>query len=80
LLRMAADHRAAQDVRTFVKAAMAAFGPDKAMERAATDWAAWAMGVAEQIDPVGRLQITEDGTSIEKRAVAPEREPESQRR
>lgn len=47
------------------------------MERAATDWAAWALGVADQIDPVGHLQITEDGTSIEKQAVAPEREPES---
>jgi len=80
LLRMAADHRAAQDIRTFVQAAMVAFGPDKAMERAATDWAAWALGVADQIDPVGRLQITEDGTSIEKRVVAPEAEPESQRR
>jgi hypothetical protein len=77
LLRMAADHHAAQDVRTFVKTAMAAFGPDKAMERAATGWAAWALGVADQIDPVGRLQITEDGTSIEKQAIAPEREPES---
>jgi hypothetical protein len=42
LLRIAADHRAAQDIRTFVKAAMAAFGPDKARERAAADWAAWA--------------------------------------
>lgn len=80
LLRMAADHRAAQDIRTFVKAAMAAFGPDKAMERATTDWAAWALGVADQIDPVGRLQITEDGTSIEKPAVAAKAEPARQRR
>jgi hypothetical protein len=80
LLRMAADHRAAQDIRTFVEAAIAAFGPDKAMERAATDWAAWALGVADQIDPVPRLQIGEDGTSTEKPAVAPMAEPDSQGR
>jgi len=67
LLRMAADHRAAQDIRTFVMATVAAFGPDKAMERAAKDWAAWALGVADQIDPVSRLQIAEDGTFIENR-------------
>jgi hypothetical protein len=80
LLRMAADHRAAEEIRTFVKATMAALGPDKAMERAATDWAAWALGVADQIDPVGRLQIAEDGTTIEKPAIAQVAEPESQRR
>lgn len=79
LLGMAADHRAAQDIRTFVKAAIAAFGPNKTIERAATDWAVWALGIADQIDPVGRLLISKDGTCIEKPAVAPEAEPESQR-
>jgi hypothetical protein len=80
LLRMAADHRAAQDIRAFVKAAITAFGPEKAEESAAAGWAAWALGVADQIDPVGRLQIIEDGTSIENLEVALEAEPGSQRR
>jgi hypothetical protein len=80
LLRMAADHRAAQDIRAFVAAAITAFGPKKAEESPVAGWTARALGVADQIDPVGRLQITEDGTSIEKPAAAPETEPESQRR
>ncbi|TKV77735.1 hypothetical protein FDV58_29475 [Bradyrhizobium elkanii] len=80
LLRMAADHRAAQDVRAFVKAAIAAFGPEKTEESSVAGWTAWALGVADQIDPVGRLQITEDGMSIEKPAVASEAEPEGQGR
>ncbi|MEQ1863617.1 MAG: hypothetical protein ABL996_03080 [Micropepsaceae bacterium] len=80
LRRMAADHRAAQDIRAFVKATMAVFDPGKAMEKEATDWVAWALGVADQIDPVGRHQIAEDGTSIEKPAIPPEAEPENQRR
>ncbi|MGJ5176371.1 hypothetical protein ACQR16_23450 [Bradyrhizobium oligotrophicum] len=80
LLRMAADHRAAQDIRAFVAAAITAFGSEKAEESPVAGWTAWALGVADQIDPVRRLQITEDGTSIEKPAAAPETEPESQRR
>ncbi|MGY2916073.1 hypothetical protein [Bradyrhizobium sp. USDA 3262] len=80
LLRMAADHRAAQDIRAFVKAAITAFSPEKAEESLVAGWAAWALGVADQIDPVGRLQITEDGPSIENPAVAPEAEQGSQRR
>jgi len=80
LLRMAADHRAAQDIRASVKAAITAFSPEKAEESLVAGWAAWALGVADQIDPVGRLQITEDGPSIENPAVAPEAEQGSQRR
>jgi hypothetical protein len=75
LLQMAADHRGAQDIRAFVKAAIAALGPDKADESPAADWVAWALRVADQIDPVGQLQIAEDGTSMEKPAVAPVAEP-----
>jgi hypothetical protein len=71
LLRMAADHRAAQDIRAFVNAAIKAFRPSTAKEGPAADWAAWAFGVADQIDPVGRLHIAEDGTAAEKPAVAP---------
>jgi hypothetical protein len=75
LLRMAADHRAAQDIRAFVRAAIAAFGPDNAQEGPTADWANWALGVADQIDPIGRLQIAEDGTAAGK----PAAEPDSQR-
>lgn len=75
LLRMAADHRAAQDIRAFVKAAIAAFGPDNAQESPTADWVSWALRVADQIDPIGRLQIAEDGTAAEK----PGAEPDSQR-
>lgn len=78
LLRMAADHRTAEDIRAFVKAAITAFGTDKARERAAADWVAWALGVADQIDPVGRLQIADDGQPMDKPAVAPMTEPDSQ--
>jgi hypothetical protein len=78
LLRMAADHRGAQDIRAFVKAAIAALGPDKADESPAADWAAWALRVADQIDPVGQFQIAEDGTSMEKPAGAPVAEPDRQ--
>jgi hypothetical protein len=53
---MAADHRSAQDIRAFLKAAIAAFGPEKAEESPVAGWTAWALGVADQIDPVGRLR------------------------
>jgi len=72
LLRMAADHRAAQDIRAFVRAAIAAFGPDNAQESPTADWANWALGVADQIDPIGRLQIAEDGTAAGKPAAEPD--------
>lgn len=75
LLRMAADHRAAQDIRAFVNAAIAAFGPDNAQESPTAEWVSWALRVADQIDPIGRLQIAEDGTAAEK----PGAEPDSQR-
>lgn len=75
LLRMATDYRAAQDIRAFVEAAIAAFGPDNAQESPTADWVSWALGVADQIDPIGRLQIAEDGTAAEK----PAAEPNSQR-
>jgi hypothetical protein len=71
LLRMAAGHRDARDIRAFVDAAIEAFGPDTAKEGPAADWTAWALGVADQIDPVGRLRIAEDGTVAEKPVVAP---------
>jgi hypothetical protein len=47
LLRMAADHRAAQDIRAFVRAAIEAFRPDKAEESPVAGWSAWALGVAD---------------------------------
>lgn len=75
LLRMAAGHRDAQDIRAFVDAAIEAFGPDTAKEGPAADWTAWALGVADQIDPVGRLHIAEDGTVAEKPLVAPAADP-----
>lgn len=75
LLRMATDYRAAQDIRAFVEAAIAAFDPDNAQESPTADWVSWALGVADQIDPIGRLQIAEDGTAAEK----PAAEPNSQR-
>jgi hypothetical protein len=75
LLRMAADHRAAQDIRAFVNAAIAAFGPDNAQESPTAEWVNWALRVADQIDPIGRLQIAEDGTAAEK----PGAESDSQR-
>lgn len=71
LLRMAADHREAEDIRAFVDAAMEAFGPDAAKEGPAAHWMTWALGVADQIDPVGRLRITEDRMVAEKPAIAP---------
>lgn len=70
LLRMAADHRAALDIRTFVMTALETLGSNMAKEGPAADWAAWAFQVADQIDPVGRLQITEDGTAAEASAEA----------
>lgn len=57
LLKMAADHRTAQDIRAFVSAAAGALDPDSAAH-----WVTWALEVASQIDPVSRLQIADDGT------------------
>ncbi len=57
-----------------------AFGAEKVNESPVAGWTAWALAVADRIDPVGRLQIAEDGTSIEKPALTPEAESESQRR
>ncbi len=71
LLRMVADHRAALDIRTFVMTALETLGSSMAKEGPAADWAAWAFGVADQIDPVGRLHIAEDGTAAEASAVVP---------
>ena len=71
LLRMVADHGAALDIRTFVTTAIEALGSNTAKEGPAADWAAWALRVADQIDPVGRLHIAEDGTAAEASAVAP---------
>lgn len=70
LLRMAADHRAALDIRTFVMTALETLGSSMAKEGPAADWAAWAFGVADQIDPVGRLHIAEDGTAAQASAEA----------
>jgi hypothetical protein len=74
LLRMVADHRAALDIRTFVVTALETLGSSIAKEGPAADWAAWAFGVADQIDPVGRLHIAEDGTAAEASAEAPARD------
>jgi len=71
LLRMVADHRAALGIRTFVMTALETLGSSMAKEGPAADWAAWAFGVADQIDPVGRLHIAEDGTAAEASAEAP---------
>lgn len=70
LLQMAADHRVAQDIRAFVDAAIRALDPDAAVATPAADWAAWALGVAEQIDPVGRLHIADNGTDAVSPTVA----------
>lgn len=70
LLQMAADHRAAQDVRAFVDTAIRALHPDAAAAGPAADWAAWALGVADQIDPVGRLHIADNGTAAVRPAAA----------
>ena len=56
LLKMAADHRAAQDIRAFVNAAAETLDPDSAAH-----WLTWALEVASQIDPVSRLQVVDDG-------------------
>lgn len=50
--------------------ALETLGSNMAKEGPAADWAAWAFQVADQIDPVGRLQITEDGTAAEASAEA----------
>ena len=71
LLGMAADYRSAQDIRAFVNTAIGALDLDMANAGLAADWAAWALAVADQIDPVGRLHIADDGTAKEGPAVAP---------
>lgn len=68
LFQMAADHRAAQDIRAFVNAAVEALDPHVSKTGLAASWASWALEVAGQIDPVGRLQITDDGTVVMRRA------------
>jgi hypothetical protein len=64
LLRMAADHRAAKDIRAFVDAAVETLGgSDPAKAKTVNAWATWALGVADRTDPLGRLHIAEDGTA-----------------
>jgi hypothetical protein len=63
LTQMAADHRSARDIREFVETAVEALGPLAAEANALKDWSSWALGVADQVDPVGRLQIADDGTA-----------------
>ncbi len=41
--------------------ALETLGSSMAKEGPAADWAAWAFGVADQIDPIGRLHIADDG-------------------
>jgi hypothetical protein len=51
LLTMAADLRAADDIRSLVARVMARNAPDA---EGASRWAEWALSVAEQLDPTGR--------------------------
>jgi len=60
LLAMAADLRAADDIRNLVSRAMAA--RDEA-EEGASSWAAWSLEVADRLDPVSRLIIDETGVA-----------------
>ena len=57
LLRLAHDHQRAELIRSFVAATKATrdltAGPDGEMER----WTQWAMGVAAELDPIGRPMI-----------------------
>jgi hypothetical protein len=61
LTQMAADHRAAEDIRAFIRAVVEAPKLATGEGTALKDWSFWAFGVADQVDPVGRLQIADDG-------------------
>lgn len=71
LLQMAADHRAARDIRGFVNAAIEALGQSAAKAGPVADWAVWALGVTDQVDSVGRLHIGDDGTVSVRAAAVP---------
>ena len=69
LLQMADDHRTAQDIRTFVNDLLKALDQTAAKGLAA-NWVSWALGIADQLDPVSHIQLYDDGTIAMKPAAA----------
>lgn len=55
LLACAADHRAAEDIRSFVAAAERQASKEGASHEGLKEWTAWALGVADGLDPLQRI-------------------------
>jgi len=70
LIQMAADHRIAEDIRAFVGAALQLLDTSAIHAGPAASWAAWAYETADEIDPVGKLQIAGDGTAATRSAAS----------
>jgi hypothetical protein len=54
LLRLAHDHQRAEMIRSFVAAAQGRLGPGGGISAESERWAAWALGVAMELDPISQ--------------------------
>jgi hypothetical protein len=61
LLRLARDHRRANDIRAFVDLVLARQTADPGEAELAQSWADWARAVADRTDPLPRLRLNAEG-------------------
>lgn len=72
LLTMAADHRAANDIRALVSSVTMTESADLTRSQNLAIWAEWALAVADRTDPVNRIQFDPEGHASIEAPILPE--------
>ncbi len=72
LLRMAAGHRRAEQMRSFIDDVVRVRGREPTEVDRVAKWASWARAVADRTDPILRLIFDDDGRASLAEAALPE--------